>query len=88
MSDRRSTDDPQQSRSFFRAADRFFKQNEDWYFATREGDQGPFPNERVARSEYGTFAVLNQFSSRLEENEKLRPRPARHDVWTGQPDVD
>ena len=88
MSDRRRTDDPDQKRRYFRASDRFFKQNDDWYFATREGEQGPFPNERVARAEYGTFALLNQFSARIEENVMLKPRPSRNDVWDGQPDVD
>lgn len=42
-------DDPQEnSKRYFRSADRVFMVNGAWYFAAREGDQGPHSNREIA----------------------------------------
>lgn len=50
----RSTD-ADKSRHFFRSQERLFCFNGQWYFATREGDCGPFPSKDIARSEVARY---------------------------------
>lgn len=37
-----------EDKRYFRASERLFRMNEAWFFAAREGDQGPYPDEREA----------------------------------------
>lgn len=46
----------QQAKTYFRS-ERLFTMNDQWYFASREGDQGPFPTREAAQ------AALKQFTS-------------------------
>ena len=50
----RSTD-ADKSRHFFRSQERLFCFNGQWYFATREGDCGPFPTKDIARTEVARY---------------------------------
>ena len=54
----------------FRARDRFFRQNDQWYFQTREGARGPFENRVIAERELGRFIETLGF---VEQNEKHLP---------------
>jgi hypothetical protein len=40
---------------YFRAADRIFRMNGNWFFASREGDLGPFPSREKAEIEAQTY---------------------------------
>jgi len=51
----RSTDGNDNSRHFFRSQERLFCLNGKWYFATREGDCGPFPTKDIARAEISRY---------------------------------
>ena len=43
-------EDPRNSdKRYFRSTDRLICQNGDWYFLTREGEQGPYPSREAAR---------------------------------------
>ena len=42
-------------KAYFRSSERLFRVNSDWYFSTREGDQGPFESEREAAYELRLF---------------------------------
>ena len=43
-------EDPRDSdKRYFRSSDRLICQNGDWYFLTREGEQGPYPSREAAR---------------------------------------
>ena len=44
-------DDIDANKRYFRSSERVFRMNGSWYFAAREGDQGPFASERVAHDE-------------------------------------
>ncbi len=44
----RQDDRDQDKKTFFRAGERFFQAGGKWYFAAREGDQGPYPNREAA----------------------------------------
>lgn len=66
FSDMRSTD-ADQSRHYFRSQERLFCFNGQWYFATREGDCGPFASKDIAKSEVVRFLhereALNGFQN-------------------------
>ena len=47
----RRTDPDSTSRSFFRTRNRIFSMNGQWFFATREGEVGPFRSREVAAKE-------------------------------------
>ena len=40
--------DKESNASYFRSPDRFIRVNEEWWFTTREGDQGPFASKEAA----------------------------------------
>lgn len=72
----RSTD-ADNDRHFFRSQERLFCFNGQWYFATREGDCGPFPSKEIARQEVSRYiserAALSGFQdSRDHESEQSR----------------
>ena len=47
--------DDHEKKCHFRSSDRVFHMNGCWYFATREGDQGPFQSEVNAKAEIKRF---------------------------------
>ena len=53
------------TRSFFRAQDRVFSLNGQWFFATREGEVGPFPTREATLREVARYieerAALERF---------------------------
>jgi len=49
--EQRKNDPSSVKKRFFRAGDRFFQVNGQWFFAAREGDIGPFRNREQARRE-------------------------------------
>ena len=67
--------DDTDKKNFFRSPDRVFRMNAAWYFATREGDEGPFASEAQARMESERYAMekteLAQFQ-RKREDERVR----------------
>ena len=46
-----------EKRTYFRSATRVFHQNGVWFFATREGDHGPFTSQEVAAREATRFTA-------------------------------
>ncbi len=63
-------DDTDKDKRYFRAPERLFVINDDWYFSAREGDQGPYRNEADALVELGRFIAarteLGQFQASRE----------------------
>ena len=45
---------------YSRSPDRFFRQNDQWYFQTREGARGPFTYREIAERELGRFIALRE----------------------------
>jgi len=43
---------------YVRSRDRFFRQNDQWFFQTREGARGPFTYREIAEQELGRFIAL------------------------------
>lgn len=52
MQNRRTDTEP---RAYYRAENRLLKSNGQWFFATREGEYGPFPTEEMAHRELKRF---------------------------------
>ena len=67
--------DDAEKRNYFRSPERVFRLNGAWYFATREGEQGPFDSEGQALMEIERFIAekteLAQFQ-RKREDARLR----------------
>ena len=67
--------DDTEKKNYFRSSERVFRMNGAWYFATREGEQGPFASEVEALMESKRFVTekteLAQFQ-RKREDERLR----------------
>ena len=64
-----------ESKQFFRAGDRVFCQNGEWYFQTRENDHGPFPSRPAAERELERYAAemgdLDQLRKSLKAETSL-----------------
>ncbi len=58
----RKTDPKHQKKRFFRAHDRFFQINGQWYFSAREGDIGPFRSRSEAEREAEAYIAACEFS--------------------------
>ncbi len=71
----RSTDPANTTRRFFRSGERIFSTNGQWYFATREGECGPFPSKDVARQEVQRYLVERAALSGFQDSR----REALHD---------
>ena len=77
-----------QEKNYFRSEDRIFRANDRWWFATREGDQGPHESRRDAQYWLGQFIVgvrgdidLNEVSVLEKDDSKTTS------VWDDRPDV-
>jgi hypothetical protein len=55
--DKRKTDGSDNV-AHFRAGSRIFRLNDVWYFASREGEQGPFTSEQEANKELDSYLKL------------------------------
>lgn len=60
------------NKCYFRSSERVFLMNGSWYFATREGDQGPFFNEQQARAEIGRFISEKTELARFQKNREAK----------------
>jgi hypothetical protein len=50
----------------FRASDRVFPGNGEWFFAAREGDEGPYATRAVAEREMQWFVVEKRYLSSFQ----------------------
>ena len=60
---------------YFRASERVFRMNEAWFFAAREGDQGPYPSEPEALVEMQRY-IETQTQLKGFQNEREEARRA------------
>ena len=90
----RRSDPEGQPANHFRMPERLFFVNGEWWFATREGDEGPFPNESQARTALARYsatqeAVETMVAERAKEVEQIRATRPKVDsqIWDRQLDV-
>ena len=65
-------DDPQSGKRYFRSGDRIFQANGAWYFAAREGDQGPFASPELALREVDSYASAMRDLAGFQRSRDLR----------------
>lgn len=87
--ERRMRKDDSNRKSFFRSKDRVFVANGRWWFATREGDHGPFSTRQAAQDALTRFVLdvrgdieLNEVSI-LDRDDDTDSGSA----WDSRPDV-
>ncbi len=80
MADSRRTDDPSSNKRFFRS-ERYIVTNGAWYFATREGEQGPFKTRTGAEvacarfiQEQATLSRVTPLNHRIARTTSTRTR--------------
>ena len=66
----RSEDQVEQS--YFRSSERIFRVNGAWYFAAREGDQGPFKTETTAVAEMARYINEQTELKDFQDGRKLK----------------
>lgn len=75
----RRTDPKDTTRSYFRSTERVLSLNGQWFYATREGETGPFSTRAEAQSEVDRFVRERKD---LEQFQKLRERRAESPINT------
>ena len=68
----RRTDPESSNRSYFRTQDRVFAQNGQWYFASREGEIGPFVTREAAIREVARYAQERRDLDRFQKAREVR----------------
>ena len=66
----RSSDDILQR--FFRSESRFYRENGAWYYATREGNHGPFDSRADAEADARLYAGLHSHIEQAREKPRKR----------------
>ena len=75
----RKSDSDKDNVSHFRTTDRVMRMNDQWWFATREGDMGPFATREEAEMAIKTFIASQQFV----EGRDAPPEPVRKSAFKG-----
>ena len=90
----RRTDSEDDNRSYFRASERVFTLNGKWFFATREGECGPFATREQALSEASWLTRDMEHFQKTHESDSHVTEPHRADAtanplapdsWTIEP---
>ena len=90
MSSMRKSDDNNKKRKYFRAGTRFFRVGTEWFYTTREGDEGPFESEIAASRHLNGYLGLNELKEQHKAKlTKIREEKVNVDpkVWGNQLDV-
>lgn len=74
-------DDPAKS-TFFRSSNRVFSQNGEWFYQTREGDQGPFATREAAAADLDRYVSQRAFFDAIPYETSGTPKSAP-DIDTG-----
>ncbi len=73
----RRTDPKDTRRSFFRTGNRIFSLNGQWFFATREGEVGPWRSREVATREATRYVRERNDLERFQRSRELERRGLR-----------
>lgn len=75
-------DDTDREGVYFRSSSRLFRLNGDWFFASREGDLGPFRTEQEAEVELARHVEAGKLRGTISP--KLRPKD-KFEIVSAQP---
>ena len=70
-------------KTHFRAKDRVFQINDDWWFATRDGDRGPFASKQLAAEELANYVKEVRGDIDLNEIGAFDKNPDDRSIWDG-----
>ena len=85
----RQTDPMSTTRSFFRSRQRVFALNGQWFYATREGEHGPFATREDALAEIGRFVEERRELDQFQKNRELETAVQRPEYsWSITPKAD
>lgn len=73
-------------KTYFRVKDRVFQINDGWWFATREGDRGPFSSKSKAADELAEYVHEVRGNIDLNEVSVFDKDPDKRSVWDGRSD--
>ena len=84
--------DEKPSASHFRATERFFRENGQWYFSTREGEEGPFRTREAAEAAMQRYVKSIQAAANFkkEQTEKYArdpDKPVDRAIWNQRYDT-
>lgn len=68
----RRNDPENTSRSYFRTQDRVFAQNGQWFFASREGEVGPFATRETAMKEVSRYVQERRDLERFQKAREIQ----------------
>ncbi|MEM7099248.1 MAG: DUF6316 family protein [Pseudomonadota bacterium] len=71
--------------SHFRSADRVVRMNDQWWFATREGDMGPYKSREDAEAAINSYIASQQFADEAQVEEEARAQ--RKSEFKGDPTI-
>ena len=66
--------------TYFRAGDRVFCLNGEWYFQTREDTHGPFPSRQTAEDDMDRYVKEMCYFDKPSRKEKNNTQPVDGDV--------
>ena len=85
-------DDEKSNISHFRSAHRFFCQDGQWWFSTREGEEGPFNSREHAEATRDRYVDSIQMMQKIKQDQEDKKAKAAEDrpdpgVWDRQIDA-
>ncbi len=87
--DQRKDDDQGDKVRYFRTGDRFARVGNQYWFSTREGEEGPFASREAAEKALGAYVASQQFQSSRKAVPVIEERVVKGDptIWDRQIDI-
>ncbi len=87
-SDRRESDEGSENLKYFRAQDRVARVDDQYWFSTREGEEGPFATRTEAETALRGYIASKQFqNSTAAEPPVIERRRGDPTIWDRQIDI-
>ncbi|MEM9620044.1 MAG: DUF6316 family protein [Pseudomonadota bacterium] len=86
-SDKRASDTEKDQVRYFRTADRFARVDDQYWFATREGDEGPFATRELAEKALAAYIDSQQLLKSRDAEPVIERRRGDPRIWDRQIDV-
>ena len=67
---------------YFRTASRLFCADGRWWFSTREGEEGPYPNREEAELGLERFIQAHKIPKHMSTRKVVDPKPGRPQIDT------
>ena len=75
--------DDDKRKTYFRTKDRIYQINDQWWFATREGDRGPYASRQEAADELVAYIMDKRGDVELTDRGVADREPDERNVWDG-----